>query len=88
MARTRNHPQRVRYAAGPLIAHMSTPVLDQAPPTTRQMAETLDVSRRNLIRWKFKGLPEIAADRAAVSLGMHPSELWPEWWANCPTVAA
>ena len=67
---------------------MSLPVLDQAPPTMGEMSETLGVSRRNLIRWAFEGIPELAADRAATTLGMHPSHLWPEWWANCPTVAA
>ena len=31
--------------------------------------------RRDRLRWD-------AADRIAVTLGRHPSELWPEWFAD------
>ena len=85
---TNQHNVLPRYAARPLLRHMLVLTVDQSPPTMGDMAMMLGVSRRNLIRWSFEGIPERSADRAAVTLGLHPAELWPEWWANCPTGAA
>lgn len=31
-----------------------------------------------------EGLTDTQADRWAVALGFHPSEVWPSWWALVP----
>jgi hypothetical protein len=43
-------------------------------------AEVLGVSREVVHRWERHGVPMVTADRAAVSLGLHPGMIWPEWW--------
>ena len=34
----------------------------------------------NAHRQAHIGLSPIGADRAAMQLGLHPGEVWPEWW--------
>jgi hypothetical protein len=77
---------QTRYAALPLLMRMTRLTVEQEPPTMGDMAAMVGTSRRNLMRWSVEGIPELSADRVAVSLGLHPAELWPEWWANCPQV--
>jgi lambda repressor-like predicted transcriptional regulator len=46
---------------------------------------TLQVNRSTLHRLLSRDrLRSDAADRIAVALGRHPSELWPEWFADEP----
>lgn len=45
-----------------------------------QVAQVVGVHRMQSYRWERFGLTIDAADDAANRLGMHPSELWPEWW--------
>lgn len=46
------------------------------------MAAYAEVHDSTFRLWCVKGqLPRLAADRVAVALGMHPSEIWPEWFA-------
>lgn len=43
-------------------------------------AALLDVSRRTLLRWKAgQKLNHYNADRAAIRLGLHPLDIWPNW---------
>jgi len=45
----------------------------------------LQVDRSTLHRLLSRNrLPSDAADRIAVTLGRHPSELWPDWFADEP----
>lgn len=49
-------------------------------PITR-LADMIGVSRRNVHRWQRDGVPEAAADRAALAIGLHPCEVWGDaWW--------
>lgn len=36
--------------------------------------------RSHLTHWQREGVPVVAADDMAVALGMHPIELWPDWY--------
>lgn len=36
--------------------------------------------RARLTQWQRDGVPVCAADNMAVALGMHPIELWPDWY--------
>lgn len=41
-------------------------------------------SARRLRQWKAQGgIPYYTADSLAARLGMHPAQVWPEWW-NLP----
>lgn len=47
------------------------------------VAEALGVSRRAVNRWRNDRdyrLHAYAADRYAIRVGVHPSQVWPEWW--------
>jgi len=46
----------------------------------QKLAADLGVSHRTLVRWIEDGIPMFAADRAAVSLGFHPSNVWLDWF--------
>jgi len=62
--------------AAPLIAHIDA----------RRIAaphETLGVDRSTVENWRLgkrQWITERRADRYAVALGVHPCEVWPEWW--------
>lgn len=56
--------------------------------TTAALAEMMGVSPRAIHRWRAEGLSELTADRAAVTLGLHPASIWPEWWENAVREAA
>lgn len=43
------------------------------------LARRLGVSRTTLWRWSHRGLTDREADRAASTLGLHPSALWRDW---------
>ena len=49
-----------------------------------QFAELVGVSRAQTYRWINAGLTALEADEVAISLGVHPSELWVEWLAVLP----
>lgn len=54
-------------------------------PTT-VLSELTGYHRRTLDRWVRAGIPEMDADRIAISLGLHPSLIWDEWFGvECPT---
>ena len=45
------------------------------------LAERAGVSLRTIVRWvKAGGVPERFAARAATRNGLHPGDLWSEWW--------
>jgi len=47
------------------------------------MASALETDRRTVYQWIDSGtqISEWAADRYAVKLGLHPSEIWDDWFA-------
>lgn len=48
--------------------------------TTTEMARRAGVSRRGMQRYVTAGVPEHCADAIAVRLGLHPGEVWSEWF--------
>lgn len=48
--------------------------------TVKKTAKLLDVDPRQIYRWRSGGVREDVADRLAIGLGLHPGDLWPEWW--------
>jgi hypothetical protein len=60
----------------------SAPVLERLGDTDDETsARQLGVSSRTIVRWRGGQRMRITtADRAAVALGYHPAQLWPEWW--------
>jgi len=48
-------------------------------PATR-IGLRLGVTREQVHRWRYKGLGIDQADALAVRLGLHPVEIWPDWY--------
>lgn len=48
-----------------------------------ELAQLIGVSRRTVTRWAAEGVPIVSADRAAMALGLHPTEVWGRmfYWA-------
>jgi hypothetical protein len=44
------------------------------------LARALGCERTLVSKWRNHGLPLVSADRLAVSLGLHPVEVWPDWY--------
>lgn len=58
-------------------------VTDVESFTTRTCAMMLGVTTRTVERFKASDrVPALAADRAAVALGVHPAEVWGSEWGN------
>lgn len=75
------HFFQARLSFGPLRAQRAT---------ISGLAESIGVSRRNVIRWKHSGVPVNAAESACDALGLHPCEVWGDEYlyaASCPVAA-
>lgn len=47
-----------------------------------KIAAVVGIDRGTAHRWiTAGGLSELQADRCAIALGLHPGEIWPDWWA-------
>ena len=62
-----------------------TPIFDhlerRGTTSNRRAAVVLGVSSRQVERWRAgQQMRLVTADRLAVSLGVHPGNIWPEWW--------
>jgi hypothetical protein len=44
------------------------------------LARALDRDRAQVQRWRRDGVPLPSADRIAVAVGLHPVEVWPDWY--------
>jgi hypothetical protein len=49
-------------------------------PTHAMIAELAGVKRATVAQWTQRGLSAFQADRVAVAVGMHPAEVWADWW--------
>lgn len=77
---------------------MSTPAQPRLPledllrlvNTFDAVASRVGVAKKTVYRWREEGgVPLNAADRAAVRLGFHPSDVWGQaWWEACDAVRA
>jgi hypothetical protein len=49
--------------------------------SSQQVCEILHISRHTMIAWnRGRRLSEIEADRHACAIGVHPAEIWPNWF--------
>ncbi len=59
-------------------------MIEQWPPNTsaKLIAEVLGVSRITISQWRNKnrGLSIWQADKYAIKLGMHPQQIWTDWY--------
>ena len=67
------------FALEPLAAHLRRlhPRVDW---TDAEVSRHLGITRETLRRWRLYGVPVYDADVAAISLGVHPCRLWPDWF--------
>lgn len=78
----------IRYQVAPLLARLGIDPAD--PHATRTLAAALRIDRRNACRLlvrggitgRSQGDADATADRYAIALGVHPSAVWPDWWAR------
>ncbi len=45
-----------------------------------KVASVLNMEPSNIYRWRQYGLTWFTADRIAVKMGLHPAEIWPQWF--------
>lgn len=68
-----SRPASPRLPFGPLAT-------EARAETIGSLAQQLGVSRRTVHRWIVDGIPADQADRAAIAIGTHPANLWPNHW--------
>lgn len=68
-----SRPASPRLPFAPLVTEAAAPTIDT-------LAVRIGVSRRTVHRWIIHGIPADQADRAAIALGAHPANLWPDQW--------
>jgi hypothetical protein len=52
-------------------------------PSNVEIGRLVGVHTRQVQRWVEEGgLTELQADRAACAIRLHPSLIWPDWWAG------
>lgn len=73
-------PAGYRFAVGPLL--VAAHVDDQV-----SLAHRIGVTPRQVRRAIDEGLSADTADRWAIAAGVHPSQVWNEWWAVIPLEA-
>lgn len=69
-------PKYRRYPVAPLLKALGD-------MTGNQVKQTLGVHQTTFVGWQKKpdiGIVEWDADRYAVALGKHPSEIWDDWF--------
>ena len=86
---TRPAPQQ-RFQAEPLLAAIGESEITNTnagylgestqPWVAGFAAHVLAVSAATVHRWKAEGIPQHAADKAAIHIGLHPAELWPDFY--------
>lgn len=61
--------ERMRYDFAPLDELL----------VNRDISRALKISSGYLAQYRSEGLSTLQADRFAIRLGLHPSEIWPSW---------
>ena len=68
--------REVTFDAAPVLHQ-----IDRQFSNSKQAAEALGVDRYAIVRWRDgMQLKERTADIIACRLGLHPIELWPDYW--------
>lgn len=45
-----------------------------------ELTRRLGINPRQVYRWRSYGVQWSRADQMACALGLHPGDIWPEWW--------
>ena len=66
----------------PPVAHLPFAALEAAAGRENLLvlAAALGSDTATLYRYRNQGVPVFTADRLAVKLGMHPCQVWPDWY--------
>jgi hypothetical protein len=59
------------------------PLVERYGGNGSALARALGCAQEQVSRWRSHGLPLVSADRLAVALGLHPVEVWPDWYEMC-----
>lgn len=62
----------VRFPVGPLLDYLRLRIGPAGP--------AVGYSQRQAYRWRYTGIQPTTADRVATRLGLHPSNLWADWY--------
>jgi hypothetical protein len=54
------------------------------PRLSSKLARRLDLDRGWVLRCRRFGLTSRQADRWAIRAGLHPDDVWPDWWEIGP----
>lgn len=55
------------------------PITNDGTVLVAYIAHVCGVNRITVYRWRDTGLSTYQADRAAVAVGLHPLNVWPDW---------
>lgn len=58
------------------------PVIAFTHSDQSSLARRLGYGRRSIVRWAADGIPMDRADEVATRLGVHPCELWSDWFSG------
>lgn len=76
----------LRARLGPAVVAAGTDGGGIAPmegATDRAMADTLGVGQSTVREWRRRGaITSRQADRAAITLGLHPALIWDDWYSE------
>jgi hypothetical protein len=50
-----------------------------------ELARHTGFAVRSIQRWTRDGIPLWSADKLAISLGVHPANIWPDWTTTPPS---
>ena len=64
-----------RFSVAPVLADLPSGI------SFSEQAQLLGVDRRQLLRWRKRGITVLGADDLAYRRGVHPTHFWPEWGA-------
>jgi hypothetical protein len=73
-------PRPERTPAEPRVFNFAMLEAAGGAESMNALARMLDVDRQRIYRWRRDGLTATEADHMAVCLGLHPGDIWPQWW--------
>lgn len=54
--------------------------LSDAGTSDRAIAGACRINHRSVSQYRASGVPFLQADRIACRIGVHPANIWPEYW--------
>lgn len=74
--------QRAAFSGGPRfsLAPLEELLRAQGGSSVKRLALLMGTNERQVHRWRHHGVTWAQADLLAVRAGLHPAELWPQWF--------